>query len=1142
MATAPKFIYPDGSGTTTQFVVTTNLPAFSVAAEVDSNTVDVQVDINGAGFVSDPTLFSLIPPNLYIPNPASFPNGLVLEKGQNTIRVRTVDLSGSVSPPSTVVVNVVDVVPSFTVNNPPTGLQVRRRATSADIMWSDVSTTGAVGYHVYASTGAGGTDSGYLRVNQEMIPASSPTEVSVDETPMISFDYDFRETNTDLEFQVQTQMADAITGEVVSKRSLTSWPLFASPEFRFRGSIIRLDTTRYFVFNHDRSASIGEGILNNDVFSSVSPDDPLFYVVTAVYYDKTTGELVESRYSPEMSASALPIDTSVRGIRIRDQRVITTDYIDEIQKGTPELSLIPGSTVREVHVEPFSNEMQKAYFLLDFVHRAKSFPALLAIDDPSLSGQSVSVTNSTYKQNLKTALSVADDSSVQALINGAFESLAQNRGISRKGRRAAVVEQTFYTTSKPTRDLVVQQNAVVSSSKNSAAPRFRSNGQFTLPVSQAQAFYNPDNRRYELKVQLVAETPGADGNVPAGDLDTVVSGASGFQTTNEVSADFGRDAQSNLDLAEEAMRSIVGVDSGTAGGYEKVATSTPGAFEVKVVRSGDAYMMRDWDPIRQKHTGGKVDVYVKGTIERTIDETFAFQFTLAKSVRFDVIDPVNLVFRARDSRLTPSNPIQEMLDNQAQGLGLRNHSNYPTTSYDLTGVTIVDYRTIRLSTLIPQPTTTLDDFVEGDYRYRSNNRFVPSVQPVRRVVSVTGEISGALSNDGGYSLYKTQDPLLNGESTIARDYVIINQVGNVPSGVAIPINDEQHVLIGEFEEPLKSVGVNAFSLQVLSQDRTIVYNGPGTANPDYFIVDGGQTKPLKIVRSGTSTIQSGEVVSVDYLHDENFRVTYVVNDVLQQMQNKISKSKHATADVLVKQAVENPMSTEASIQLKPNAIQAVTDSQIRTSISLLTDTKGIGESIYQTDISSSMKSVSSVDFIVQPFTKMTLRDGALRVRDTLPSSSYTFLASLSKFSNAVYIIEEPLPFNTMDSGGPSTSHTGVYMDNLIMTMASSMEAVSDFFGSAWIIGRFGAIIPGFSDDATLIPLVGSAGVVAERIRRTANRVLVSLNNGASPPDVPSNHTFSATYTVIGDVGVKNIDTSAVEYVTPGDLTLTFRGA
>ena len=116
------------------------------------------------------------------------------------------------------------------------------------------------------------------------------------------------------------------------------------------------------------------------------------------------------------------------------------------------------------------------------------------------------------------------------------------------------------------------------------------------------------------------------------------------------------------------------------------------------------------------------------------------------------------------------------------------------------------------------------------------------------------------------------------------------------------------------------------------------------------------------------------------------------------------------------------------------------------------------------------------------------------------------------------------------------------MDNLIMTMASSMEAVSDFFGSAWIIGRFGAIIPGFSDDATLIPLVGSAGVVAERIRRTANRVLVSLNNGASPPDVPSNHTFSATYTVIGDVGVKNIDTSAVEYVTPGDLTLTFRGA
>src|SRR5690606_37457406 len=141
-----------------------------------------------------------------------------------------------------------------------------------------------------------------------------------------------------------------------------------------------------------------------------------------------------------------------------------------------------------------------------------------------------------------------------------------------------------------------------------------------------------------------------------------------------------------------------------------------GLLETKIVESGDPFMMRDYDEVRNKHIGGKVDVYVRGTLERTIQETFAFQFSIARSTRFDVIDPTNLIFRARDSRLTEDNPISEMLYNPSQDLGLRNHSTTPTASYDLTGVVIVDYQTIQLNTSIPQPNTFLDDFVEGDYR------------------------------------------------------------------------------------------------------------------------------------------------------------------------------------------------------------------------------------------------------------------------------------------------------------------------------------------------------------------------------------------------------------------------------------------
>jgi len=1144
MAAAPRINYFDGSGTTTNLVITTNLFSLFLTGTVDANTVDVQIDVNGNGFVSDPTLVGLVVPDFTVPNPSSLPGGLTLDKGVNTIRLRAIDLSGSVSPVSTATVTVMSDIDLQQVLAPPTGVQMKRRAKSVDVSWTDNATTPATGFNLYASTGPSGTGSGYLRVNADMIPGGTPTGTAMEEFLIQTQTFDFQNDDgtglNSAELKVLTQTVDPTSQELIEQKSLNFASLVGAPSYRFTFSVSSIFESRSFSFSHDRDASVGTGILNNDTFSVVAIDEPLYYVVTAVYFNSSTGVLQESRFSSEMSGTPLALDSSIRGIRIRDQKQVVQEYIGEIQKASPQLSLIPGSTVREVHIEPFSNEVQKAYFLADFVHRSKSFPALLAIDDPGLTGTSIAVADSAYKQNLRTALNTSDTTAVQVLINSAFDSLALNFNVKRGTQRASSVVQTFYTSTKPTKDLIVQQGAVVTSSTNSSAPRFIARGQVTLPALTAAAFYNPDKRRYEIKVQMVAETPGSAGNVTANSLDTIVQGAKGFSTVNEVAADFGQDIDSNLTLSENAMRALVSLDTGTSGGYYRVAAGTPGVFESKIVRSGDEFMVRDWDPVRKKHIGGKVDIYVKGTSERTEVETFGFQFSVANSVRFDVIDAAGLVFRARDSRLTVSNPIQEMLFNPSQGLGLRNHSNYPTTSYDLTGVVILDYRTVQLSTLIPQPTTLLDDFVEGDYRFRSNNRFTASLQPIRRVTSVVGEVSGALDSALGYTLFKLQDPLLDGESTISTDYVEINQVGDRPSGTAIPVNDEQHVLIGEFFEPLNSVGINAFTLQVLSKDRTVLYNGPSSSSPDYLVVPGTQTTPMKLIRASASAIQSGSTVSVDYEHDENFAVTYVVNDVLQQLQKRVDVMKHVTADVLVKQAVENPMSVEATIQLLPNSDQATVDSGIRTAITVLTDKKGVGQPIYQTDESTAMKEVTGVSYIVQPFTKMTLQDGALRIRDSFPSDS-TFLPTLSAFANAVYIMTQALPFDTTDGGGGATVHHGVYMDTLIMEMASSLDTVGQGTYRSWIIGSKGAVITGYSDDATLTPVfITPDAVLAERLKRTANKVVVSVNAGLAPPDVPTNHSFSATYVVSGDKSSQDVTISQIEYLTPGDLTLTYK--
>lgn len=778
---------------------------------------------------------------------------------------------------------------------------------------------------------------------------------------------------------------------------------------------------------------------------------------------------------------------------------------------------------------------------MDFVHRAKSFEALLAIDDPNLTGVSIPVSNSQYKTSLRSALNLADDSTVQSLIDSSFDSLASNFNTPRLGARAATVVQTFYTTTTPTKDLLVSQSTVVASSSNSSAPRFVSRGAVFMYASRATQYWNVEKSRYEVRVEMMADSAGTVGNVPAGSLDTVVSGAPGFKTINESAADYGRDTQSNLELSESAMLALVALDTGTDGGYYKSAVSVPGVLEVKIVKSGDAFMMRDWDPIRKKHIGGKVDIYVKGIIERTIVESFAFQFTVAKNMRFKVIDATSLVLRAMDSRLNQSNPIQELLNNPSQSLGIRNHSTTPTSSYDLTGAVLLDYNTIQLNSAIPQPDTTFDDFIEGDYRYRSNNRFVASIQPVRRISSVVGELSGTLDASNGYDLYKTQDPLLDGESSLAEDYVSINQVDGIPDGQVVQVNNEQHVLIAQFEEPLGSVGINTFTLAVYSQDRLTQYEGPDSANPDYLVIEGTQTSSARIVRTAESNIASGEIISVDYQHDENFKVTYVVNDVLQRVNSVVSNMKHTTADVAIKQSLNNPLSMETTIQLMPNCAQSTTDSNVRTALTYLTNLRGLGNPIHQSDATGAIEAVSGVDYLVQPYTRFTLQAGAYRIRENV-YSDYEYLSALSYGANAVYILTQPLPFDTYDGGGPDTMHVGVYADEQIYEQAPSLYDVGRGLNRWWIIGSQGAIIAGYSDDATLSALFPADEIVAERLSRTANKVLVSLDASTTPYDVPTNHTFAATYVVSNDKGVKDITVSPIEYLTVGDVTITYKSA
>lgn len=1153
MATAPQIQLRDSSGFTTNLVFTTNEETVFIEGTVDVNTVSVQVSINGGAFVSDPNLVSFSLQTFTVPNLTVYPTGLALELGVNTILIRTIDIVGGVSAPSSVIVTRVSET-DVTGVDIPTGIRLRRNRNSVDILvaktapptniiqdeagnFVSVTTDSAtfLGFNFYASVEQAGT-SGYYKVNEK--PVNLPTEFEEDDITSYS---DVANWSVGLAKNIRIRVTeeDEFGNELEVRLDSFHDNATLAGQNRFNSTIQNYEFNEFVVFNHTRQD--GVGLINTDQFASVPDSDPLYYVATGVYYDPTTSTEVETPYSQEVLGAPLIIDTTIRDLPGRTQTQIATDYINAVGRVNSEISLIPGSVTRDVDIDPFASEAERIWFLLDFVHRSQSFLTLLAIDNVSGNGVSDPVSSSAYKQALKAAIGYTNDNAVQGLIDQQFDKLAANVNKTRLPGRQAVGTLTLYTSTRPAQNIPVPAGSFAVSTADATtgvtAQRFRIGGSFVLPAGNAEAYYNFDARRYELRVNIVAEVAGAAGNVPAGAIQTIV-GIAGLSAINESATVFGDDVESNADLASRAMLGFASVDAGTEGGYAAKAAAKLGIIKTKIIKSGDDLMMRDYDDVRKKHIGGKVDVWVQGVQERQVQDIFAFTFDVARDIQCQIIDATNLIFRVLDSRVTPTTPIIEILNNPVQGLGVRNATL--GADYDLTGVVILDYQTFQVDTGIAQPATFIDDVIIADYRFQVVNQFFMTLQPVRRVVSVVGEVSGPLDPSVHFQLYKTDDPLLEGESTIAKNYVAITPSGGIPSGDTITVNDELHVLIGFEQEPLDSIGINTATIRVYNEQRTVEYDGPSAAAPDFDIIPGTATTPARIVRTSGSQIANGQEVSVDYIHDENFTVTYVINDLLQQLQAILKNKRHVTADVLVKQAILNNIDVETTVQLDRGATKDKTDPAVRNNVSLELNKKLIGEDTAQSNVDAAIDETDGVQFNVLPMARMAYGNGSIKLRESVLSTS-TRIPSLDVGGNIAYILTNPLEYPTTDEGGEDTEHKGVFQDDEPMTMVDTLVQVCTGSNQAYIIGSAGAIITGYSDDATLA-LDGflTNEYEEERLRRTANHILVSLDGSGAPTDSPSDHAYAVSYIVRGDEDSHDITVAAMEIIQLGVFTVTYR--
>lgn len=1107
----------------------------SLSGTLPDGTVDVQVDTGNGQFQSDSDLVEFESGEFQVPDPDVYPEGLPLSSGSNTVRVRAILSTGEATPPAVAEVTVLSSEEIGLVVPAPTGLRVRRRSDAVELVWAASDSSFVESYNVWASTEPAGGKDGYRLVSSEPITEVSFQEENRVEATSTSATYEAA-PNSRLRTTLIEEDAFGIPLSTVQDSVLDTSLV---DDAVVTTTVESVDSVEYHSFVHDRSDGAAEGISNSEFWRAVPPDQPIYYVITATGVDPDNGLEVESNRSSELTGLPLVLNDGVREIQPPKRFEISRNLVDDILDTDEGISAVPGSTTRDVHIDPFASEAERLHFLADFVRRSQTFSTLLRVDDPDGDGESDPVSDSAYKQALKSALGIREDDDVQALIDDRFDQLAANHEVTREGAQRAIGQALFFTNTEPTSDLVVEEGAIVTSTdaEGTTSSRFRVTSRVEIPFDERQSYFDFQTDRWEVEANIEAIDPGESGNVPANQITTVASGTE-LEVNNPEPTRFGRDEESNRSLAERAILAFSSVDSGTGPGYRAAALEERGVFRTRIVKGQDPLMMRDWDPVREKHIGGKVDVWIQGRREMSVTERFALSFQRALNVEFELDSlPSELIFVVDDPRLTPSNPISKILGQspveQARGFGVRNATT--GEEFDLTGYDILDYNRIQLNTSITQPSLSVNDTVLGDIRFLESDAHVLERQPVEDVDRLTRLEGDTLLEEGDdFEVLDDSDPLLEGGS-VEDDVRIRLLDGDTLSDLTtLIVNDERHVLVGQIEEPLGNLGVIESTVRVFSLDRTTEYDGPGSSDPDFFVEAGDRNEPFTIERNPDGDIDNGEQVSIDYQHDENFEATYVVNTLVEDVQSKIERTEHATADALVKSSVSVPVVVEMTVVLRPDANQSSVDSELRTRIGQMLNEMEAGRSARQSDVVRVAENVEGVDWIVMPMARMARSDGAPVIRESV-ASDFDVVEDLGGIR--IIVSEDPLNHPTIDGGGEENIHHGVFRNDQPVELADNYTALSNSTERAHIVGDDGLIIPGYSDDATLnAEGFDSDEYESERKRRTANRLFLSVDEQATP----SQQEWSATYRVYGEQGSSDVDVSDVSFVELGDLVLTYR--
>jgi Baseplate J-like protein len=303
-------------------------------------------------------------------------------------------------------------------------------------------------------------------------------------------------------------------------------------------------------------------------------------------------------------------------VTIRSANEIILSLIDFFRLAQPDLDTKPGTVARDLFIDSQASQLSILY--------------------DQMSG-------------------ISDKQSIRLVTGSDLDKLAKNYGIIRKQSTpsSGVALMTF--SSIPA-TININQGDIVTASNGlsftvsvgiSVTPNALNFYRSVATKFSNQLAFVGITDQYAVEVTVAATSSGSQGNIGPYALTTVTTpGVS--NVTNINSFQGGTDQETDSAFRNRVLAAFSGASVGTTLGYLNVALSTTGTLDAVVVGPGNVLMTRDGTitttssngtiTITSEGTGGKVDIYILGSILVQNSDSFIYQ---DKSNDNDPASPLN---------------------------------------------------------------------------------------------------------------------------------------------------------------------------------------------------------------------------------------------------------------------------------------------------------------------------------------------------------------------------------------------------------------------------------------------------------------------------------------------------------------------